>query len=269
MTATSEKVLEDWRGPEKASTGSYSYSGTGSKASTGATATKSSAAAAGRSASSSAPGSSAVKTTKKDSQAASASSTNEEDDTGVVVEVEIGSEKEADRARMQAKALGVMVEYDTPAEVAKSLGIDESELEKMSGVELANRLAKFHFSFGYGAARLHNKSEVEGIRKKAKDQTERMEHILDKQKKAQNHIWEYRQLVTILLALHTGGYKLTPTNVERALAAFPDLNAARRKDIQSAAQSLLEARDTKDLVARLVECFKKAEADDEKAAATS
>lgn len=270
MTKTVNDFEEDWKGPEKTTT-TYSSgysSGTGSswkgnssKGSTGSTSKGSTGSTGG------------VKTTKKsDSVTASQSKTGDkDDDAGVLVEVEIGSEAEAKKGMEQAKALGVMVCYDTPKEIATSLGIKEDELEKMGGVDLANTMAALHFNIGYGAARLHSKNEIDEVRKKGKAQTDKMERLADKQKKAQNHIWEFRQLITIMLALNRGGYKLTPENVAISLAAFPDLNKARRQDIERAAKALFEAKDTEDLIGKLLSRFKQAEdkGKDKKTATTS
>lgn len=258
MLGMAEKVLEDWAGTEKSSSASHQtpYQGY-AYVDVKATAAKETT-----------PGIlTPVKTTKKSEPgklpaSAPAAADDAAGAAGAIVEIPItatGSEAEAAQARQYAKALGVMVEYDTPGEIAKSLGVDEKELGQMRGVDLANRLAQFHFSFGYGAARLQNKRDGEDLRKKAQDQTAKMECALGKQRKAQYHIWEQRQVITILLALHAGGYALTSKNVARSLSAFAELQADRRTAIQKAATNLMESPDTLKLVENLVKCFKETE----------
>ena len=243
---------DDWKGPEKTTYSGYgSYQGsiynassTGSSKSTASSSTKDSG----------------VKTTKKaNPSSVTATEKSEDNDTGVIVEVEIGSEKEAQQGFNQTKALGIMVNYESPKEVATSLGITEDKLEDMSGVEIANKLSNLHFSIGYAAARLQSKNEIEDIRKKGQAQTAKMERLADKQKKAQNHIWEFRQLITIMLALHHGRYRMSPENVAITLSAFPDLNKQRRQDIEKLAKSLFEGKETNKLIQKLLSHFRQSD----------
>lgn len=257
MWKTNAKVLEDWAGPQK-----NTYTSTTS------TSSKSGAVTTGSSSTTS------VKTTKKNDKKVTAAAAKGDDDKVVttdatVVEVEIGTTPEAKEAMKHVAALGVVVKYDSIKEVAESIGAKESEIENMDGVELANKLAALNFGIGHAAASLSAESEISSIRRKAADKTGQMEKLAEKQKRAQNHIWEYRQLMSIICALHVGGYRMSLRNVELALTGFPNLAQKRKQDILTAARGLLESKDTRALVKDLVQAFESAGDDAMDAAASS
>jgi hypothetical protein len=96
-----------------------------------------------------------------------------------------------------------------------------------------------------------------------------MEKLADKQKRAQSHIWEYRQLATIICALAAGRYQISIHNIETALSAFPKLGKSRREDILKAAKSLLENEDTQGIIKDLVKGFRRSGSEDKKTTAAS
>lgn len=256
MTTAAQAVLPEWKGPasSKSSTGSsYSYSGA-SKGSTGTGTGTGTAAKSGASPAAKSTAATTAKASKKDTGDDSALVVD-----GTVVEVEIGSEDEAKKGMERAKSLGVCVHYDDVREIAEQLGVTPEELKKMKAVEVANKLSQLHFTMGFAAARLESKAEVDDIRKKGREVTAKLEKAAEKQKRAQNHIWEHRQLVQILIALHDGGYKFDTKNVGIVLTAFPSLSKSRKKDILAAAKQLLEGSETEQLVRDLRKRFKEAE----------
>jgi hypothetical protein len=180
-------------------------------------------------------------------------------ETSETVQLEIGSEEEARRGYEKARSLGVCVHYDTAQEVAEALGRDGGDLARLDVVVLANALSKTHFNLGYAASRVDTKNEVSTIRSKAREQLSRLEKAEEKKKRAQNHLWEYKIVIQILLALNEGQYNLDVKNVECVLDAFPSLSEQRRKDVLRAAEELLTSAETGQLVARLQARFKEAE----------
>lgn len=237
-------ILEDWKGPQKSSsTTSTSSSVGGNTTSVGSN------------------NASGIKTTKK-TVTATASKSN--DDTTLVVdakvvEVEIGTDKEIKKAMEHCAALGVIVTYDTPRSLAESIGVKETDVGKMSGVVLANKLSELHFGIGHAAATILAKNEVAEIRRKAAAKDGKMEKMAEKQQRAESHIWEHRQLVTIVCALHAGGYKMSKHNVQVALSGFPKLEAKRKKDILAAAEQLMDNKDNQKLINDLLEGFRRAD----------
>lgn len=243
-------ILKDWEGPKK--TTSTSYTSGVSSTTKPATAPASSV--------------SSIKTTKKSesSVVATAQKGTDDDDAGQivdaqVVEIEIGSDKEVKQSMEQVAALGLIVNYDTPKAIADSIGVKVEDMAKMSGVVLANKLAELHFGIGHAAAILRSKNEIADIRRKAAGKDAKMEKLAEKQRAAEGHIWEHRQLVTIIWALHKGGYRMNKQNIQVALSAFPKLEDKRREDILKAAESLLENKDAQRLINELVERFRQAE----------
>ncbi len=185
-----------------------------------------------------------VKTTKAGNKTAvkaiPAAAGKKADDDGsmVVVEVEIGSEEEAERATERAKSMGICTHFDSDAEISKTIGLTQMEMDKLTKVELANLLAKTHFNFGYAVSRFDTKSEIRETRKKGRDITKRLERAEEKKLRSQNRIWELRQLVTLMLSLDDSGYPLTEGNIGISLSAFSTLSESRRKDISDQAKSI-------------------------------
>lgn len=251
MWKHSAPILEDWQGPKKTTT--TTYSSTSSKNTTTAATTKTTTSST-----------TSVKTSKKPETSVSATAQKGDDDAGTVVdaevvEVELGTDKEVKQAMEQVKSLGLIVNYDTSKSIAESIGVKEADLGKMSGVVLANKLAELHFGIGHAAALLRAKNEISEIRRKAASKDAKMEKLAEKQQSAESHIWEHRQLVTIVCALHKGGYRMSKQNVQVALSAFPKLEQKRRDEIMKAAEGLLENADTQRLINDLVERFRQAE----------
>ncbi len=178
---------------------------------------------------------------------------------GTIVEVPLGPDAESREGMAHVRGLGLLVHYEDTKDLAASLGVKESELGTMSGVELANLLSALHFGIGHAAARLHAKGEVATMRSKAADTTKLLERVCEKQKKAEDHIWEHRQLVTIVCALHRGRYKMSEHNVKIALSAFPKLSEGKRASILKVAKNLLEHEETEEVIQKLVARFQRAE----------
>jgi glucosamine 6-phosphate synthetase-like amidotransferase/phosphosugar isomerase protein len=217
-----------------------------------------------------------VKTTKKaETKVVTATAQKGADDDrgqlvdAQVVEVEIAPTEGIKKAMEHVAALGLVVNYDTTKELATSIGMKESDLKDMSGVVLANKLAALHFGIGHGSAMLHAKSEIAEVRRKAAAKDSKMEKMAEKQKSAESHIWEYRQLVTIVCALHKGRYKMNAHNVGIALSAFEQLDSKRSADILGAAKYLMENADTQKLIDQLVEGFRQADPRNKKSAESS
>ena len=237
-------ILEDWKGPEKTTTSTNtSYTKPATQKTTA--------------------GGNSVKTTKKDAKAVTATASKGDDDAALlvdakVVEVEINTGEEAKKAMEHVAALGLIVTYDTPKAIAESIGVKEADLAEMSGVVLANKLAELHFGIGHAASMMRGKNDISEIRRKAAAKDSKMEKMAEKQKKAEDHIWEYRQLVTLVCALHKGGYKMTKLNVGVALAAFPNLEESRKKEILRAAEQLMEDKSAQELIDELVSGFRSA-----------
>lgn len=268
MAGFNSPVLAEWRGPVKTSTSSTSWNKGASQSSTGGAANSTTGGsnkpgATTGGASTTTPASSGVRTTKKSEPSTSipakAGGSDEDEDAGVMVEVEIGGEADAKRGLEAAEAWGLVNHYESAKEVAKAVGIDVEELKSISGLDLANKLAQLHAAQGYAVARLATKSEVTEIRQKAARQTKKMERLASKQGKAEQHIWEHRQVIIILLALAAGRYQLNTRNVGIALAAFPKLPQERRNSILNAAKKTIESKEVQGLIDNLVERLRAAE----------
>jgi glucosamine 6-phosphate synthetase-like amidotransferase/phosphosugar isomerase protein len=252
MWKTGGKVEEDWAGPVKTTHTTGYTKPTTSKAVTPA-----------------------VKTTKKETTVVTATAQKgADDDAGQlvdaqVVEVELGATEDIKKAMEHVSALGLVVSYDTAKELADSIGMKEADIKDMSGLVLANKLSALHFGIGHASAMLQAKNEISEVRRKAASKDSKMEKMAEKQQKAESHIWEYRQLVTIVCALHKGRYKMNAHNVGIALSAFEQLDPKRSEDILGAAKYLMENKDTQKLIDQLVEGFRKAEPQNKKSAGTS
>jgi len=162
---------------------------------------------------------------------AAGAGSKKEDDTVVVVEVEIGSKEEAERACERATSMGVCTHFDSEQEIAKTIGLTPTEMNALTSIERANLIAKAHFNLGYAVSRFDAKVEIEKNRKGARDLTKRLEKAETKKKKSENRIWELKTLVTLLLGLDDAGYPLTEQNACLSLSAFSGLSDSRRKDV--------------------------------------
>lgn len=174
-----------------------------------------------------------------------------DDDAIVTVEVEIGSEDEAKKGYERAKSLGLSVHYDSESEIAKTLGLTQIELDKLTKVEYANLLSAAHFNFGYAVSRFDYKAEIEDVRKKGRDQNKRLEKAEEKKRRAENHVWELKQLVSIMLALMDSKFSVTEQNIGISLTAFAKLNEQRKKDIMKIAKDILSDKGVRQVVNQL------------------
>ncbi len=191
---------------------------------------------------------------------ANVSSKKSEDEEGIVVEVEIGSQKESEQARMRAKSMGICTHYDSKEEVARSLGITSNLLEKLSPVELANLLARTHFNFGYAVSVYDSSTETDETRKKGRGLTQRLERSEDKKRRSENRIWELKQIITIMLSLDHSeeSYPLTINNICSAISALSGITEKRKKDIEGLAGSILKDDRVQKLKIALSDKYKKA-----------
>ena len=181
-----------------------------------------------------------------------------DDDLAVIVEVEIGSEKEAIDATERAKSMGICTHYDGEQEIAKTIGMTQVEMDKLSKVELSNLIAKAHFNFGYAVSTFDRKQEIEKTRKGGRDLTKRLEKAEEKKKRSENRIWELKQLVTLMLGLDDSGYPINEQNIRISLSAFSALNESRRKDISDMAKSIFTDKNVMKVIRELREQYKQA-----------
>jgi hypothetical protein len=208
-----------------------------------------------------AAGAAAAKTSKADDKVKALPAKIEDkkdDDAIVTVEVEIGSEEEAKKGYEKAKSLGLSVHYDSENEVAKTLGLTQTELDKLTKVELANLLSATHFNFGYAVSRFDYKAEIEDVRKKGRDQNKRLEKSEEKKRRAENHVWELKQLISIMLALMDSKFSVTEQNIGISLTAFAKLSDQRKKDIMKMAKDILSDKGVRQVVSQLRSRYKEA-----------
>ena len=250
-----ENILEDWKDPKTSSVSSkstYSRGGTGtpnySKPATGTSGAKTTKATG-----------SAISTVRTLPATTKSSKAGDKEDSGVLVEVEIGTEAEANKGYEKIKSLGVCVHYDTEKEIATALGRDEEDIAKMSSIEMANLLTQMHFNLGYASSRIDSKKETNDIRSKGRELLLKLEKAEEKKKRSQNHVWEHKAVIQSLLSLYDGGYKLDLSNVELVVKAFPELNEERRKDVLKTAKEVLESSSTRKVIEELRKSFKDAE----------
>ena len=205
-----------------------------------------------------------VKTTKAGSGTAvkaipaTAAKKVEDDTSMVVVEVEIGSEEEAEQAAERAKSMGMCTHFDNDADVATTIGLTQAEVAKLTNVELANLLGRTHFNFGYAVSRFDTKAEIGETRKKGRGLTKRLERAEEKKTRSQNLIWELKQIITLMLSLNDSGYPVTSANIDRSLSAFSTLSESRKKDISNQAKSILQDRNVQKVMRDLRKEYQKA-----------
>jgi hypothetical protein len=147
-------------------------------------------------------------------------------------------------------------------EIATTIGKTVTEVEGMDKVDLANALAKAHFNFGFAVSWSESQAEVEQVRKKGREQLLRMEKTSEKQHRAQNRIWELKQIITIAVALAEGGYPINQKNLNVVLAGsnFPLLSPERKQDILRTAQAVFEDKHVRRFVSQLVNRFREVRA---------
>jgi len=184
-----------------------------------------------------------------------------DDDAGTVVEaeIELGGDAKPHKAFQEARMLGLCPTFDMPREVAVFIGKKEQELEGMTPADLATAVCQKSFDLGYGFSQLDSKQTVQRVRGKARDTVRKMEAHSAKQRRAQNHIWELRQILTIFLALSEGGYPLNEHNLEIVLRGFQELSAERRRDVLNMGKSILADQGAQRTIDKLVAQFKEAE----------
>jgi hypothetical protein len=177
-------------------------------------------------------------------------------DNIVVVEVEIGSQEEAQRGFEKAKSMGLCPHVDSDREIALTLGITQPELSKLSLAEVVNLVAQSHFNLGYAISRFDTSAEIEKTRKLGRGQGQRLEKLESKKRGAENKIWELKQLINFMLALDDSGYKITEQNIAitlsgMKLAAFVSLSESRKKDILQQAKSIFADPESQRIIGEL------------------
>lgn len=191
------------------------------------------------------------------SAGSSASAKTSTADIGQVVDVEVESKE--DRAYIKARSLGLGIDYSSKADLTRHFGKSASELDDMSIHSLANMVAKFSFNLGYALSRVDEKSEVDEIRRKGREQLSRMEKAAEKQRKAEHRIWEMKQVLVVAMALYSQGYAFNEKNTAIVLDYFQNLSEERKKGILEAARSLLRDTPAMNLVQNLQQGMSKAE----------
>ncbi len=185
--------------------------------------------------------------------------TKKDDDIIALVEAEIGIETEAKKASEKARSLGICTHYDQEVEIARSIGMTSTEAGKLTKVELANLVAACHFNFGYAVSRHDSRKEIESIRSKGREQTRRLEQVETKKLRAQNHLWERNQLITIMFALATKNYQVNLENIGISLAAFSALTKERKNQILDTAKTIFSDKSVRTVVGQLHGRYKDAE----------
>ncbi len=182
------------------------------------------------------------------------------DDPIITVEVEIGGE-EPRKLYERAKSLGVCSHYETPADLARALGLNPMQLKKLTNLELANAIGKLHFNLGYAVCRFDDKTEIESTRAAGVRLTKRVERAQIKKERAEGIIWELKQLFAIVLALASSGYPLSEKNIGISLSAMEQLNGKRRGGILGQAKSIMHDRGIRTVVEDLKAVYLKAKTD--------
>ncbi len=168
---------------------------------------------------------------------------------------EVVSKKTIERVR----SLGICTHYDTISEVNLSLGGPARQsVHNMSPLEIANAVGKLHFALGYAASTFDKKNEREELLRKSRDLLPKLESAQDKKKKAEDHIWEHKQLLLFMVALSKEGYSLDVKNVAISLSAFPTLSTARKMGIMDAAKKVFADEGSQKMIQRLRAEYKKA-----------
>ena len=200
---------------------------------------------------------------------ASSKKSDGDKDTGTVVtaevnSVELGSKKEAAKSHFQrAKLLGLCPSYDMNREVAAAIGVQESQLNITPITDIANKISQTHFNYGYAVALVDTKQETEDIRKKAREQHSNMEKVAEKQKRAQDHIWELKQIIVTSFALAEGGYPISLKNIELVINGYCEYAPGRKKDIIKVAKTLFSDQTAEKQVNELVAEFNRNKKNDQ------
>jgi hypothetical protein len=264
MRTFNSGLEEGWYTPAKGAetstgtgAGSHSHTGQYSGTSAGAAAQAHTSKAGTRSGAASGASGAASAIKALTATAGGAKKSNDDGDIKIV-EVEIGSQAEAEGSIERAKSMGVCTHFDGKMEVARALGITQLELDKLNMVDFSNQLSRMMFNLGYAVARFDTKGEVEKIRKKGRDLTRRLEKAEAKKGRGENRIWELKQLITLMLSLSEANYSITQQNVDLSLTAFPKLGVERRRDISEMARSIFSDRNVAKVVRSLGLRYKQA-----------
>jgi len=257
----SESIEESWKDPKNVNPGKKStvygagtYSGANhSKIDAG----KNSRAGSGAKTTKPLPLTNSIKAIP--AKAGSGTKIEDNDDAGILVEMEIGGKAETEKAYEKATSLGVCSHYDMVKEIGDAIGKTEEEIQKMNPIELANLLGRTHFNLGYATSRIDTKNEISSIRGKGRELLSKLEKSQEKKTRAQNHVWEYKAVIQVLLALCKDNYTLDSKNIDRVIDGFPDLNPERKRDVVRAAREVLDSKDTQKLVSELVDKFRHVE----------
>jgi len=173
----------------------------------------------------------------------------------IKTKVELGNEAEAKMAFQKAKLLGLCPAYDMLREVSQAIGQTESQLKAMELPELATKIGQAHFNMGYAVARVDSRQEIEEIRKKAREQHSIMEKGAEKQKRAQAHIWELKQIIVLSMALAESKYPISLRNIEIVLDGYTKHSSERKADIMVVAKSLFQDQSAEKEINELVAEF--------------
>ena len=176
-----------------------------------------------------------------------------------VKKLEIGGEEEAKAGYEKAKLLGLCPSYDMIREVGAMIGLTDPEVQKLTILELANKVGQAHFNFGYAMGRVDSKQEVDDIRKKGRDQTKLLEKTAEKQRRAQSHIWELKQAILIYRALSDGRFPITFKNLGIVLNGYTKYNSVRKADIMNAIKAIFKDQGAEKQVVELVAEFERAQ----------
>jgi hypothetical protein len=267
IRTTAEKVPADWMKPATTTTSTTSSSTsksttTGSKttSSTGTGTSKTSGAKTSTASSGNTTAAATARASKKDEKVTAKQADDDVIDVeGEIVELELGEVVPA-KSLERVKSLGICTHYDSVKEIDYNLGIDGGKsVTDMDPVELANRVAQLHFAMGYATSNFDNKSDREEFRRKSRDVMPKLEKAELKKQKAENHIWELKQLLVLFMSLAGEGYDLDTKNLAIALSAFPEINVARKKDIMQMAKQVFEDKGAQRLMRKLREKYKEAE----------
>ncbi len=90
------------------------------------------------------------------------------DDTGVTIEVEVGSQEEAEKALIAAKSLGLCPTFYSSNEIGISVGKSAADFGKLNPVETAKLVVQHRLTRGHGADRFYSQGGAEDIRQRGK-----------------------------------------------------------------------------------------------------
>ena len=179
----------------------------------------------------------------------------------VIVDIEVeGDGDGAKEAYQRARTMGICSNFDIDSELAKALGMSLEELIALDRVELANKIARDHWNFGFASSRFETRTEIGEIRSAGQKLTRRLDRAEAKKKKAEARIWELKQLIAILLALGKSKFALSERNISISLDALEKLSEERRKQILHQAEDILRDERVQRGVSQLREEYRQSEA---------